>query len=189
MSEYRRYFVPGGTYFFTLVTAGRKPFLCEPRARRCLREAFELCKRRWPFTIIAVVLLPEHLHTIWSLPHDDADYSRRWAFLKRTFTLQWLATGAPEGNVTPGWQRQRRRGVWQPRFWEHSIGDEVDLERHVEYIVYNPVKHGLVRCPRDWPYSSFHRLVRLGDFDRDWGCSEGLTRPMDFSDIASTAFE
>jgi putative transposase len=108
------------------------------------------------------VLLPDQLHTIWTLPAGDSDDSRRWAFLKRSFSERWLTTGAPEARVTPGWRRQRRRG---------------------------PVKHGLCRCPADWPHSSFQRFVRSGDYDANWGCSDRFPTPMDFSDIGSTAQE
>src|SRR4051794_27529477 len=132
MPDFRRYFVPGGTYFFTVVTAGRSRILCEPEAPLCLRTAFRQCRERWPFEIVAIVLLPDHLHTIWTLPPGDSDYSRRWAFLKRSFSELWLATDrASEASVTLGWRRQRRRGVWQPRFWEHTVRDDRDLERHV----------------------------------------------------------
>jgi putative transposase len=187
--EFLRSFVPGGTFFFTVVTAERSPFLCEPNARSCLRAAFHACRARWPFEIVAIVLVPDHLHAMWTLPGGDSEYSRRWAFLKRCFTERWLATGGTEANATPGWSRQRRRGVWQPRFWEHAIRDETDLERHVEYILYNPVKHGLCCCPGDWPYSSFERFVKRGDYDAAWGRAGTSAKRMDFSDIASTAHE
>jgi putative transposase len=181
--------VPGGTYFFTVVTQGRARFLCEPDARVHLRAAFQSCRERWPFRTFAIVLLPDHLHAIWILPQGDADYSRRWAFLKKTFTSNWLAAEGGEGRASAGWQRQGRRGVWQPRFWEHTIFDEIDLQRHVDYILYNPVKHGLCPCPRDWPYSSFARFARSGDYPADWGCPDRLTRPLDFSDIAASIYD
>src|SRR6516165_8620944 len=110
MPEFRRNFVPGGTYFFTVVMAERSRFMCEREARGCLRAAFRQCRERWPFEIVAIVLLPDQLHTIWTLPAGDSDDSRRWAFLKRSFSERWLTTGAPEARVTPGWRRQRRRG-------------------------------------------------------------------------------
>ena len=188
MPDYCRAFVPGGTFFFTVVTERRAPWLCEDRARACLCEAMGRCRMRWPFAIEAIVLLPDHLHTIWSLPAGDTAYPRRWAAIKRRFTARWLASGGPEMPVSPGRHRQRRRGVLQPRYWEHVIRDERDFERHADYIHYNPVKHGLCRCPRDWPFSSFHRFVQSGDYPPDWGCGAGPV-PLDFSDIEATAPE
>ena len=151
MPDYRRYYQAGGTFFFTVVTEGRARWLCEDRARMILHAAIASCRDRWPFSMDAVVLLPDHLHAIWTLPREDADYSRRWAVIKRRFTDRWLAAGGPERAVSRGRRNQRRRGVLLPRFWEHLIRDENDYERHVEYIHYNPVKHGLVRCPHEWP--------------------------------------
>jgi putative transposase len=182
--DYRRWFVPGGTFFFTVVTAGRAPILCGAKARESLRGAVRECRERWPFTIDAIVLLPDHVHTLWTLPHGDAEFSRRWAFLKQAFTRSWVEGGGAETWVGAGKEHQRRRGVWQPRFWEHMIRDENDFERHLEYILYNPVKHGLVTRVRDWPYSTFHRFVQRGEYPIDWGCQSG-----DFTDIEATARE
>ena len=188
MPNYRRAYVPGGTFFFTVVTEGRARWFCDARARACLREAIGRCRARWPFRIGAIVLLPDHLHAIWSLPAGDTAYPRRWAAIKRRFTDGWLAAGGPEAPVSSGRRRQRRRGVLLPRYWEHVLRDEMDFERHVEYIHFNPVKHGLCRCPRDWSFSSFHRYVRSGDYSPDWGCQAGQA-PLDFSDIEDTAHE
>ncbi len=171
MPHYRRAFVPGGTYFFTLVTHERRHILTTPLARQCLRNALRITRERWPFTIDAIVLLPDHLHTIWTLPPGDADYSMRIGFLKKGFTKAWLAAGGTESFRSDSQHDHRRRGVWQRRFWEHTIRDENDLIAHVEYIHYNPVKHGLVSCPHAWAYSSFARFVRKGVYDADWGCS------------------
>jgi putative transposase len=176
MPDYRRAHVPGGTFFFTLVTEHRAPILMDPEARRILRHALVRCRFRWPFRVEAVVLLPDHMHTIWSLPHGDSDYSTRWAWVKKEFTKSWLGAGGAEAATSASCQRNRRRGVWQRRFWEHCIEDEGDLERHCDYIHYNPVKHGLVRAPIEWPYSSFHRFVRLGVYPPEWGrTEEGLS--------------
>jgi len=188
MPEYRRVFVPGGTYFFTVVTEGRARFLCEDRARACLREAFRIGRARWPFAIDAVVLLPDHLHALWSLPAGDAAYPRRWAAIKRQFSSRWLATGGDEAAVSAGRHRQRRRGVFLPRYWEHAIRDEHDFERHIDYIHFNPVKHGLCRCPRDWAVSSFHRYAQSGDYEPEWGC-QAHRAAFDFADIEATAHE
>ncbi len=183
MPSYRRWFVPGGTYFFTVVTYGRARWLCEPAARELLREAFRECRVERPFEVVAIVLLPDHLHAVWALPRGDADFSGRWAFIKRTFSARWLAEGGSEGAVSAGLKGQRRRGVWQPRFWEHLVRDEVDLERHVDYVHYNPVKHGLCPCPRDWEFSSFRRFVTEGQYGEKWGCREETGGEMDFRDI------
>lgn len=183
MPNYRRAYVPGGMFFFTLVTERRARILTDPLARQLLREAFHGCRTRWPFRVEAIVLLPDHLHTIWSLPRGDTAYSRRLAWIKKEFTKSWIAEGGTEEAVSDSRHRNRRRGVWQRRFWEHSLEDEDDLERHFDYIHYNPVKHGLVRAPSAWPYSSFHRFVRLGAYPPEWGrtgeCPSLLNRPIE----------
>jgi putative transposase len=183
MPEYRRYLIPGETYFFAIVTDGRAPILCTDSARAFLRESILECQRERPFEMPAVVLLPDHLHAIWTLPTEDCDYSTRWALIKKGFTERYLAAGGPERSVSTGRRNQRRRGVWQPRFWEHMIRDETDFERHFDYIHYNPVKHGYVSRPRDWPWSSFHRWVRAGVHPVDWGCSPDAG--FDFTEIAA----
>jgi len=132
--------------------------------------------------IDAIVLLPDHLHTIWTLPRSDTNYSTRWAWIKKEFTKAWLQAGGMEQQQTLGRERDRRRGIWQPKFWEHTIADERDFERHIDYIHYNPVKHGLVSRPRDWPWSSFHRCVRRNLYPLDWGCANVLRGDM-FDDM------
>jgi putative transposase len=191
MPNFRRSFVPGGTYFFTVVTDRRAPIFDDPRARHLLGAAWRECRARRPFRTVAVVLLPEHLHTIWALPPGDDAYPRRWNRIKARFTRRWLAAGGAEQPVTDGRRRDGRRGVLQPKYWEHTIRDEHDLERHVEYIHFNPVRHGLAACPRDWPYSSFHRWVRAGDYPADWGCGASGHPPRQFAfdDLDATAME
>lgn len=169
MPNFRRNFVPGGTYFFTVVAEGRAPIFENSRARQLLGWALRECRGRQPFHTLAVVLLPDHLHTLWTLPQGDQDYPARWRRIKSLFTRRWLEAGASEQPTTAGRRRDGRRGVLQPKYWEHTIRDELDLERHVEYIPINPVRHGLVSRARDWPYSSFHRWVRSGDDSLDWG--------------------
>ncbi len=165
--KYRRARVEGGTYFFTVVTHRRRKFLCEPENVAHLREAFRYVMARHPFVIDAIVLLPDHLHAIWTLPEGDADFSTRWRLVKSAFTR---ACGeAYHGVVSSSRRRKGEQAVWQRRFWEHRIRDERDLIQHVEYIHYNPVKHGMVKAPRDWEYSSFHRYVRQGIYDQEWG--------------------
>ena len=186
MPEFRRACVPGGTFFFTVVTYQRARFLCTAPARHLLRTVLRQCRQRWPMETNAFVLLPDHLHAIWTLPPDDSDFSRRWAWIKKEFCKRWLETGGVEGTPSEGERRGGRRGVWQPKFWEHLICDDGDFERHADYLHYNPVKHGLVRSPRDWPYSSFHRWVRLGHYPREWGAVED---DLGYSDIEVSAME
>ena len=185
MPNYRRARVPGGTYFFTLVTDRRRDLFTRQIARILLGDCFRKCQERWPFHINAIVLLPDHLHAIWTLPPGDADYSTRWSWLKKEFTKRWIAGGQAETVVSPGRQREGRRGVWQPRFWEHAIDDDDDFERHFDYLHYNPVKHGYVRCPHEWPHSSFHRWVDAGVYAREWACGDTLN----FGDLDRTVGE
>jgi len=185
--NYRRAFVPGGCFFFTLVTAKRRPILCTDLGRSSLRRAIQSARARWPFRMNAIVLLPEHLHSIWTLPPGDTDYSRRWGWIKREFTIAWLAEGGSETHVSGSQGEGRRRGVWQRRFWEHDIRDEHDFANHCDYIHYNPVKHGHVQCPRDWPHSTFVRFVEAGDYGPDWGCSD--QPPPKFEVLDRTAME
>ena len=187
MPNYRRFYVPGGTYFFTLVTRRRRPTFADARAVEILGRKFRECQADWPFTINALVLLPDHLHAIWTLPPGDDGYSQRWGWIKKEFTKEWLAAGGEEAWVSPARRRRHDRGIWQTRFWEHTIEDEHDFDQHFDYTHYNPVKHGHARCPRDWPHSSFHRWVREGVYEPEWGClSHGV---LDFSDLDETAME
>jgi len=171
MPNYRRAYRPGGTFFFTLVTEDRAPLFAGERGRSILRAALENCQASRPFELVADVLLLDHLHAMWTLPSGDYDFSRRWAWIKRRFSTEFLATGGSECSVTADQSRQRRRGVWQPRFYEHLIRDQDDFNRHLDYIHFNPVKHGLATCPHSWTHSSFGKSVRQGDYARDWGCS------------------
>jgi len=171
MSDYHRAYSPGGTFFFTVVTHDRQAFLCDTDARAHLRAVMQECRRTWPFEIQALVLLPDHLHTIWTLPEGDSDFSRRWGWIKKTFTQRWLACGHPAIKVSETKARRRRRGVWQVRFWEHEIRDERDMKAHFDYIHFNPVRHGLAHCPHAWPYSTFSKWVAQGEYSRDWSCA------------------
>ena len=154
----------------TFVTENRAAFLCEPLARAALRAALTDCRQRWPFEIDGIVLLPDHLHMMCTLPEGDADYPRRLAFAKKEFTKSWLAGGGCEQLLSEPRRRTRRRGVWQRKYWEHTVLDPDDRWRLIDYMHFNPAKHGLVRCPHDWPYSSFHRFVRAGVYPWDWEC-------------------
>jgi putative transposase len=185
MPNYIRAYRPGGTFFFTLVTYDRAPFLCEPLARRVLRDAIDECRNERRFTIDAFVLLPDHLHAIWTLPENDADFSTRWSIIKRRFTQMWRAAGGEAGVVSESRFNNRRRGVWQRRFWEHVIRDEGDFEKHLNYIHFNPVKHSLATCPHSWEWSSFHRQVDKSIYAPDWCCAcDGRSvRPPDFTSL------
>lgn len=168
MPEYRRVRVEGGTYFFTVVTFQRRPILTSEPARRILHQAWLEVAERMPFKTIAVCLLPDHLHCIWRLPGGDADYSMRWKEIKRRFTMQYLKEVGPGGELNASRVKRREAAIWQRRFWEHTIENEEGLEAHLDYIHYNPIKHGLVERALDWPYSSFARFVEEGVYDADW---------------------
>ena len=172
MPNYRRWYIPNGTYFFTVVTQERRPILTTERGRTLLRAAIEREQAKRPFDFFAIVLLPDHLHAIWTLPGEDSDYSTRWSKIKEEFTRNYLASGGEDGTRSISRQRKRQRVVWQLRFWEHHCRDEDDVQRCMDYIHWNPVKHGLVKRVRDYPWSSFHRLVGLGEYDIDWGGGE-----------------
>ena len=167
MSRYRRNY-EGNTFFFTVVTFNRQPVLTGESARKCLRESIEITRRSQPFHIIAFVLLPDHLHAIWQLPDNDADYSSRWQKIKSLFSKSWK-----KSLDVPSSSRQKRQEqtIWQRRFFEHTCRDETDLNRCVDYIHVNPVKHKLVEKVRDWPWSTFHRYVKSGHYPEDWGKS------------------
>ncbi|MEW8084682.1 MAG: transposase [Candidatus Thiodiazotropha endolucinida] len=169
MPNYRRILMPGGIYFFTVVTYNRRPMLIDEMAREVLREAISLVRNNQPFKIDAFCLLPDHIHTIWTLPEGDFNYSQRWRAIKGNFSRRYREQ--VEGFLVSNRSRQTRRELafWQRRFWEHHIRDECDFIRHCDYIHFNPVKHGLVDCVLDWPWSSFHRYVRQGVYPMDWG--------------------
>ncbi|HET8899679.1 MAG TPA: transposase [Rhodanobacteraceae bacterium] len=159
MSHYRRAIVPGGTFFFTVVTRGRQPIFAAPDAVAALRAAFRKVRAERPFEVDAMVVLPDHLHCLWRLPEDDSDYSSRWREIKK----------ATSRAIAPCADRHGERSVWQRRFWEHVIRDEDDWRRHVAYIHYNPVKHGWARRAADWPWSSFSRFVARAWHEPTWG--------------------
>ena len=169
MPNYRRNYAPGGTFFFTAVTHRRRPILATPLARDCLRSALKAVRQERPFDLTAIVLLPDHLHAVWVLPRGDGDYSTRWSHLKAEFTRAYLAACGEEDDISSSRDSRRERGVWQRRFWEHTCRDETDLKRLVDYIHWNPCKHGLASRVKDYPWSSFHRFVGLGEYDENWG--------------------
>ena len=169
MSDYRRWFVEGGTFFFTVVAYARRPILTTDEGRLFLRKAISSVRPRHPFTLVTNVLLPDHWHLVMQLPTGDDRYSLRMKQIKAEFSDQWLAAGLSEAKVAESQRKRGERGIWQPRFWEHTVCDEEDLERCADYIHWNPRKHELVDRVADWPWSSFHRLVRLGHYGINWG--------------------
>ncbi|MBI1901952.1 MAG: transposase [Planctomycetia bacterium] len=172
MPNYRRLYVPGGTYFFTVVTAERMRILTVEPGLACLHEAIDEISRKRPFEMVAYVWLPDHLHTVWTLPQGDDEYSLRWSQIKEAFTRRFLGRNGIEAPLSASRIKHRERGVWQRRFWEHTCRDEDDLKRLVDYVHWNPRKHGLVDNVIDWPWSSFHRFVELGEYDKNWGASD-----------------
>jgi putative transposase len=152
-----------------VVTHQRRPILTSDLGRACLGNAIRKEQRRASFELFAIVLLPDHLHTIWELPESDSDYSTRWGKIKEEFTRTFLGGGGEEGQMTVNREKHRERAVWQQRFWEHTIRDEDDLEQCTNYLHWNPVKHGFVTRVRDYPWSSFHRFVESGDYEPNWG--------------------
>jgi putative transposase len=168
--QYRRINAPGGTFFFTLVTYERRQVFGEEQAVSLLRNAFRSVLQKHPFTIEAAVVLPDHLHMIWRLPENDGDYATRWRLIKSHFTHHWEGNRDIPTNASR--QLKGERAVWQRRYWEHLIRDDRDWQQHVEYIHYNPVKHGIARAPVDWKYSSFHTFMKQGLYSPDWGSGE-----------------
>lgn len=165
--QYRRSDIPGATYFFTVNLAQRNSDLLVRRISD-LRSVIHEVKPRHPFSLVAMVVMPEHLHAIWRLPENDANYPRRWSLIKAGFSRR-IERGE---RIAPSREAKRERGLWQRRFWEHQIRDQADLEGHVDYIHYNPVKHGWVERPIDWPHSTIHGYVARGWMDADWGGSD-----------------
>ncbi|MGB5177122.1 MAG: transposase [Gammaproteobacteria bacterium] len=194
MPNYRRAIVPGGTFFFTVVSWQRRPVLCHPDIRAALRAAIMSVRGTHPITINAWVLLPDHLHCVWTLPDGDADFSVRWAMIKRFVTRRITGSGngawnAPYGKAVDAWNapcgkaddawnaryressrlKRHEGGLWQRRFWEHRVRDQADLNRCQDYLHWNPVKHRHVSRVADWPFSTFHRFACKGYYPRDWG--------------------
>ena len=171
MPNYRRANVAGGTYFFTVNALRRQLMLTEAPVRTTLRETIRQTRLTHPFEIDAWVLLPDHLHCIWTLPQGDADFSLRWSTIKRFVSKQ---CGQEYGvkDVSPSRTKRHESGLWQRRFWDHQIRDDRDFARHVDYIHWNPVKHGLASRAIDWPYLTFTRFVSDGVYPNDWGLGD-----------------
>ena len=159
MPNYLRAYLPGGSFFFTVVTHQRRRVFSNDATVDVLRNTVQDVRQRLPFTVDAWVVLPNHIHAIWTLPEGDADFSKRWGLIKATFTKRAIAAGFVDAG-TP---------IWQPRFWEHRIRDERDFAAHIAYVYVNPVKHRLVSSVVEWPWSSFHRDVQRGLYPAKWG--------------------
>lgn len=166
--RYRRVKAPGATYFFTLVMRDRQPIFDDPRCVDLFADANSAVNLRHPFEVEAQVILPDHLHAMWTLTEGDAAYSRRWRLIKETFTRSYIKMRGPLIRSTVA-KARGEQPVWQRRFWEHLIHDEQDFASHLDYIHYNPVKHGLAAAPRDWPNSTFRNWVNRGAYDAEWG--------------------
>ena len=172
MTSYRRNFVPGGLYFFTLALANRHSDLLLTHVDT-LKQAIQAEKQQNPFVVVALVILPDHLHAIWRLPDGDCDYPNRWRRIKGAFS-----SALPKGeDVSDSRAQKGERGIWQRRFWEHTVRDERDLQTHCDYNHFNPVKHGHARRVADWPHSTFHAYVERGVYPSDWGGTDaGIER-------------
>ena len=165
MSQYKRCYQSGGYYFFTLVTYQRRPIFSNPENVKHLKISMNRVKKKYPFFLNAIVILPDHLHCLWKLPENDKDFSTRWRLIKRYFSM--------EMNTLINHRKEKE--VWQRRFWEHVIRNEDDWQKHMDYIHYNPVKHGLAKSPGDWQHSSFNYWVENGLYEKNWGSIESIT--------------
>jgi putative transposase len=163
MPRYVRAKIKGSGFFFTVVLAERPSNLLVDQIDR-LRQAYRVVQQRRPFETIAICVLPDHIHALWALPEGDADFSTRWSLIKSGFSR-----GIESRSRSPSKVIKREKGIWQRRYWEHAIRNDADLDRHVDYIHFNPVKHGHVTRVADWPHSSFHRHVERGVLEADWG--------------------
>lgn len=169
MSRYRRLQTTGATYFFTVVTYRRQAILCDEPIREALHKAIQDVRASRPFIIDAWVLLPDHLHCIWTLPPGDAGFAMRWSIIKRQVSVTCKESYRREELMTSSKQKHRESTLWQRRYWEHQIRDEADYSRHMDYIHYNPVKHQYCKQVAEWPYSTFHRYVQQGVYPLNWG--------------------
>ena len=168
MTRYRRAYLPGGTLFFTVALADRSSAALV-RHIDLLRRAYAVVQKERPFKTVAICVLPDHLHAIWALPADDADFATRWNIIKAGFSRGLPASESRSASKAA----RREKGIWQRRYWEHAIRNDRDMAHHVDYIHFNPVKHGIVSRVRDWPHSGFHRYVEKGTLPVDWGGEVG----------------
>ena len=177
MVRYRRNFLPGGTFFFTLTLRDRRSSLLVEHID-ALRESFRVARERHPFIIDAIVIMPEHLHMVMTLPPDDTKYDTRLRFVKSRFTRALVQRGVALARNARG-----EYNLWQRRFWEHTIRDDTDLQHHVDYIHFNPVKHGHTTRAVEWPHSSIHRYIRMGWLNANWATQDN-SAGIEFGDVA-----
>jgi putative transposase len=166
--NYRRLKVEGASYFFTVVTQQRRKLFCDGVAVAMLDDAIARVVQRHPFVVEAQVIMPDHIHALWQLPDKDSDFSLRWRLSKEAFTKAYVK----RHGVSYVDAARRARGeqpLWQRRFWEHLIRDDRDFCAHLDYIHLNPVHHGYVKAPRDWPHSTFRSWVERGVYEPEWG--------------------
>ena len=176
MPDYRRAWLPGGTYFFTVNLLQRRGNDLLTRQIGQVRDAVRSVRLRHPFHIHGWVVLPDHLHCVIELPPDDADFAVRWRLIKMEFSK-----AMPKVERLSRTRKTRgERGIWQRRYWEHLIRDENDFQAHMDYVHFNPAKHGLVSRVADWPYSTFHKLVELRVYPHDWG--GGMDKTLTYDD-------
>lgn len=184
MPEYRRPWVPGATYFVTIATHQRRKRFVDDATVQLWREAIARAMQAKPFKVIAAVILPDHIHLIIELPPGMVDLSIRIGLAKALFTKSLVAPPS----ASPSRRRRHESDVWQRRFYDHMIRDENDFIAHMDYVHYNPVRHGCVKCPKDWPWSSFRNWAMRGAYPMDWGCP-GLGAAPDFKSIEHTLGE
>ena len=164
MRTYRRNHLPGGTFFFTVNLHDRASNLLVKHID-ILRAAVRATRQKLSFHINAWVVLPDHTHCVWTLPQGDSNFPARWHAIKSTFSKSLPDAGTRTAEST----RRGERGIWQRGYWEHTMRDEADLAAHIDYIHYNPLKHGHVTNLSDWPHSTFHGYVSQGHYPRSWG--------------------
>lgn len=169
MPYYRRLYIPGSIYFFTVVTYQRRKILTSDLARDILRKAYHDTQEKYPFESLAICLLPDHLHCLWQLPENDFNFSIRWASIKGNFSRHYRQMGGEEGDRNSSHIAHREVAIWQRRFWEHCIRNEEDLQKHIDYTHFNPVHHGYVDEIEKWKWSTFHKYQRNGWYPKDWG--------------------
>ncbi|ULJ61508.1 REP-associated tyrosine transposase [Wielerella bovis] len=173
--QYRRFYRQGALYFFTVVTYQRRPILTNTDVMPVLKAAFKTVQQKYPFKIMALVVLPDHLHTIWQMPENDANFSIRWNQIKRYVSHH--CKHYDNLNKTTSEIKKRQSSFWQQRFWEHCIRDDEDFANCMDYIHYNPVKHGYVQAAKDWRFSTFHKYVAQDVYPEDWG---GVIQDFDY---------
>ncbi len=183
MSNYRRPDISGGTYFITQVTYQRQPWLCSDTGRIGLRAAFNHVRKNYPFSIDAFVLLPDHFHALWTLPEGDRNLSMRMLLIKRFVTKYYGHQLGLDVDITRSRQKRKEGNLWQRRFWEHLIRDDVDFANHCDYIHYNPVRHQLCESPQQWAFSSIHRLIEQNIYPLDWGSNGEVQLSSDIWDV------